>query len=131
GRPHHAPWIHGLVAGYEYEAADPVPLGGFRCEPGARYVVLDRLTWIVLHQGHVFVRGHMEDDLRPVFRHDRVEARDIGHVTHDRMDESRRTAVNQIGCDGEQIVLAALVEHEGSGTQRGDLAAQLRPDRAA
>ena len=74
GHAHDARGMDGLVGGDEDEVPHAELVGHFGHDLGAADVVADRLADVQFHQGHVLVRGGVENDLRMVLR-ERAAAR--------------------------------------------------------
>ena len=74
GGAHDAGGVDGLVRGDQDEAVDTVFQGEFGQPGGAEAVVLDGFAGLMLHHGHVFVGGGVEDDVGLVLREDLFHA---------------------------------------------------------
>ncbi len=102
-----------------------------RQQAGAGDVVLDRLARVLFHQRHVLVRRSVEDDVGLVRRQDFVDARLVGDVADDRLQERGAVRVLQLHPDRVQAVLVALEHHQRGRDELQDLPAELRSDRPA
>ncbi len=128
---HHAARIHCLVRRHEDEALRPELDGDIR--DGARHqrVVADGLHRVRLDEGHVLVRGGMEDDGRAVLLEDLSHLGRIAGVGEHRRRRVEAALVDELALDLEEPRLRVVDEDEPRGADAGDLATELGADRAA
>ncbi len=97
----------------------------------AEHVVGNGLDDVFFHQGHVLVRGRMENCMRPMPADDGVDAARVTDVRDDRDQRELGETLPQLSIDFEDLVLAVVHGNERARIERGDLPAQLATDRAA
>ena len=130
-RAHDAGGAHGLVGRDHNEAFDIVLLRQGRHRAGAQHVVLHSLTGVVFHHGNVLVRGGMEDDLRCIRLHRRLQPFPVRDVADHGVNMRTSLALCQLVVNRKQAVFVSLIEDEAFGRIGNNLPTQLRSDGAA
>ena len=130
GGAHHAHRLHRLVGGDEHERLSAPAVGGFGQDLRAQNVGLDRLQRIPLHHRDVLVGGGMEHDVGTPGREGLLDSRRVPDVPEDRVQLEVGVALLEFALDVEQAPLVLLEQHEPRRRTRGDLLADLGPDRA-
>ena len=120
-----------LVRGDQHEALRAELDGDVGDRAGDERVVPDRLERVRLHERDVFVRGRVEDDGGAVLLEDLANLRRVARVREHRRSRMEVALVDELALDLEEAGLAVVDENESSRAHAGDLAAELRADRAA
>ena len=131
GGAHHIGGVHGLVRADQDEAARARLHRDAGYVVGAHHVVLDRLVWAVLHQGHVLVGRGVEDDVGLVLREDLAQAARVAHRADQGLQVQARRAGTELLLDGVGVVLVDVEDDQALGRGLGDLATELGADRPA
>ncbi|OPZ73973.1 MAG: hypothetical protein BWY80_00762 [Firmicutes bacterium ADurb.Bin456] len=131
GGAHDAGGIDRLVGGNHYKHFGPEAASCPGCVAGAQDVCLHCFGGVELHQGHVFMGGGMEDNVRPVLLEDCVYPGLVPNIGNlDGQGNSGKTIL-QIQTDAVDAVFAVAQEHQFFGIHCGHLAAELGADGAA
>ena len=121
-----------LVGRDVHESLDSDCLGSLQHVEGAEHVGLHRLGGVTLEERQVLQRCRVKHHLRPAGSRRLLDALAVADVGEDRRRASRGQRAPLIeSCTAVQRRLVAVEHHELGGTEAADLAAQLRPDRAA
>ena len=131
GLPEHVRRIHGLVGRDEHEALRPVLGRHLGQHLRAQDVVAHRLERIRLHQGHVLVRGRVEDDGGPVALEELAHLGGVLHVRERGGRGGEVPLVLEARARLDERVLGVVDEHDPLGAERRRLPAELRADGAA
>ena len=130
GAAHNVGGVHGLVGGDHHHFLDAV----FHAFVGhvlrAIDVHEDGFARVFFHQGHVFVGGGVEDDLRVPRAEREVEPLGVPHVADDGHEVEAFVFVFQLEAKVVHRRLGIVVEHELLDTEAGKLAHQFRADGA-
>ena len=128
---HHRAGADGLVGRDEDEAL--AARGDCRLcrHPSRDRVVADRLQGIGLHQWDVLVGGRVEDDLRLEPLHHLEHPLGLLAVGEHRLDPGEVPLLDHLPVDPEEVVLGVVEDDQELRAHPGDLANQLRADRAA
>ena len=129
--PHHCLRVRGLVGRDEHEPLRAVLDRGVREDACRERVVADGLERVRLHHRDVLVGRRMEDDARAVLVEHLPQLRRVLHVADHRGRGEEAAVADELPLDLEQRGLGVVEEHELRRCDPGDLAAELRSDRAA
>src|SRR5688572_67646 len=129
-RAHHARRANGLVGRDQHEMLHVHFDGCVDDVPGSRNVVRHGLENVVLHQGHMLVRGRVEDRMRTVLLENVEDPRPVTHIRDHRNDLHIGEAQRELLEDVEDRILAVAEEDEARGSEAGQLPAKLRSDRS-
>ena len=130
-RAHHARRVDRLVGGDVDEALGAVFHRGAGHQVAALNVHADCLGRVELENWDVLVRGGVEYDLRPGLREDPADVRFAGDVTEEWYHVEFRKGRAQVVLDVEEVGVVPFQQDQHRRVELGELAAELRADRAA
>jgi hypothetical protein len=133
GGAHHGRGSDGLVGRDEDEALDPRLPCDLGDDPGGERVVAHRLDGVGLHQADVLVGRSVEDDRWSLLGE--YLAHPLALLAVGQYGGQHRAGyvalVFELPLDREEVVLGVVEQDYAVGLDSGDLAAELRADRAA